>query len=161
MRIKQSTHIRALALLGLLAPAEATAQAAEACGTAGTLLMHCTFDNGAKQVGLCLYDDTVTYQFGPNFSALELTLSTRFADLDYVPYGWASNTIYESVTLRNVDTTYEVFMSSRRGPTPGPAEGGIIVTSPNQSRTTLTCDDRSLVPNEPLEGIGKLTVFTR
>ena len=52
-------------------------------------------------------------------------------------------------------------MSSRRGPNPDPAEGGIIVTSPNQSRTYLTCDDRSVVPNDLLEGIGKLTVLTR
>lgn len=148
-----------MALLGLLAPAPAAAQAAEACGIADTLLMHCTFDNGAKQVGLCLNDDTISYQFGPNFSAPELTLAARFADLDYVPYGWASNTIFESVMLRNGDTTYDVFMSTRRTPNAGPAEGGIIVTSPDQSRVTLTCDPGSVVPHDPLEGIGKLTAL--
>ncbi len=153
--------IKALALLGgLLFPGQAVAQAAEACGTAGTLLMYCSFDGGAKQVGVCLQGDTISYQFGANFNAPELTLASRITDLDHLPYSWANNKIYESVLLRNGDTTYEVFMATWRQSYPGPAWGGIIVTNPDQSQVTLECDHRSLVPSDPFDGIGELTLRT-
>lgn len=156
MQIAPRSYVSALALLVLLMPGQASAQAGEACGTAGTLLMHCTFDRGAKQVGVCLTDDIVSYQFGPDLSVPELLLSSSFADLDYVPYGWASNTIHEGVMFRNGNTTYEVYASIPRGPDAGAAEGGILVTSPDGSRTDLSCDQGSVYPNDPLEGIGKL-----
>jgi len=141
-------------------PGQLTAQASEACGGAEKLLMYCTFNGGAKQVGVCLGDDTVSYQFGPNFSAPELTLTSRIADLDDAPYGWASNKIYDSVTLRNGDTTYAVYMETWRGTDPVPASGGIVVTNSDQSQITLECDHRSVIPTDPLQGIGKLTAIT-
>lgn len=132
-------------------------QAAEACGTEQTLLFHCTFGNGAKQVGVCYSDGVVSYAFGPDFVTPELSLNRPLAQVDYTPFAWASNTIFESVALTNVDTVYEVFAATKRGPYDGVTEGGITVTPPNGQYVTLTCDAGSVWPRDPFDGIGKLS----
>lgn len=155
------SSVRAVALLALLWPADATAQAAEACGTADTLLMYCTVNDGQKQVAVCQFQDMVSYAFGAQFSDPELRLVSNVADIAYVPFSWASNTIFESVTFHNGNTTYEVHAAAPRGADGGTAEGGIVVTRPDQSQVSLSCDPGSVWPSDPLDGLGQLTAVIR
>lgn len=140
-----------------LASGAAFAQVAEACGKNDELLFYCTFKNGARQVGLCYSDGIISYSFGPSFQSPELTMKRALADVSYTPFSWASNTIFESVELVNIDTSYEVFSSRPRGLSEESTAGGITVTLPNGKRHELTCDMGSVWPYDPLEGIGKLS----
>ncbi len=151
-------NTRAWALIGLLFPAPVSAQVGAVCGDQD-LLFHCAFDN-QKSLALCLSGTTINYTFGANINRPELSLERDFARVDYTPYSWASNTIFESVTLYNGDTSYEVFSTLPRGENMGAAEGGITVILPNQTPVTLTCDAGSVLPNDPIDGIGQLTRFT-
>jgi len=134
-------------------------QAAEACGSADDHLFYCTFDEGARKVGLCHYDGNITYEFGPANGAPELSMTRPVRDVQYTPFSWASQTIFESVALLNGDTRYEVFSSTARGPYDGKTEGGIVVTLPNKPPVTLTCDAGSVWPKDPFEGIGQIGSF--
>lgn len=134
-------------------------QAAEACGSADDHLFYCTFDESARKVGLCHYDGNITYEFGPVDGSPELSMTRPVRDVQYTPFSWASRTIFESVALFNGDTRYEVFASTARGPYDGLTEGGIVVTLPNQSPLTLTCDAGSVWPKDPFDGIGQIGSF--
>lgn len=155
---RKSIVLGACIAVGLALPTVSSAQITAVCGSQD-LLFHCTFNDGAKLVELCLSDQTISYSFGANANQPELSLKASVFDVDYVPYGWASNTIYESVQLYNGNTGYEVFSSVPRGENNAAAEGGITVTLPDQSRQTLTCDAGSVLPNDPLDGIGQLIQF--
>ncbi len=150
--------LKACTVLSLLSPAPAVAQSAEACAPEEVLLMYCSFDRGAKQVGLCLSDDSITYRFGADFNAPELTLTSLLTDLDDAPYRWSGYAHWESVLLRNVDTTYELYMTLPREPSErDTTQGGIIITNPDLSQTEIRCHYGSVEPQRPPEGIGQLT----
>lgn len=133
----------------------AGAQNAEACGSADDFLFSCTFDGGARKVGLCHNNGNITYEFGPAQGAAELSMTRNIEDVEYTPFAWASRTIFE-FALFNGDTRYEVFSSTQRGPYTGRTEGGIVVTPPDNAPITLACDAGSVWPLDPLEGIGQI-----
>lgn len=70
--------------------------------------------DGAKQVGLCLSGERITYRFGPDLALPELALERAFSTTTYDPRIAATGTIFEIVTLLNDDTSYEIGTSSRR-----------------------------------------------
>lgn len=146
-----------IAILAALQAGPSFGQAAEACGSAQELLFHCTFRNGEKQVGICFSDGVVSYAFGADFVLPELAMARDVAEVDYTPFSWASNTIFESVALTNSDTVYEVFTTIERGPSENPAKGGIVVTLPNNAPITLSCDAGSVWPLDPFASIGQLS----
>ena len=151
-------RIRVLSLLSLLLPAAAHAQDSSAC-TDGEPPFQCSFEQ-TKSVAVCLANTTITYDFGPENGRPELSLRSDIADIDYTPYDWGTDTIFESVKFYNGETSYEVFTTRPRIPDPGGAEGGIVVTLPGQAPVTLACDSLSVRPYDPMDGIGKLAYFT-
>ncbi|HBB84127.1 MAG TPA: hypothetical protein DC031_12850 [Sulfitobacter sp.] len=134
----------------------AGAQNPKTCESADDFLFSCTFDGGARKVGLCHNNGNITYEFGPAQGAADLSMTRNLEDADYTPFAWASRNIFESIALFNGDTRYEVFSSTERGPYNGRTKGGIVVTIPNNAPITLACDAGSVWPLDPLEGIGQI-----
>lgn len=142
-----------------LSPVIAFAQAAEACGTSDKLLFHCTFDDGGKQVGLCLSTSgRVSYEFGSDFVKPELRLIEDVSQIEYKSRSSPGGAASQSVTLLNVDTRYEIV--SERAPD-GLVTGKINVRLPSGRQSTYPCDTGSVWPSNPLEGIGSLNSVTR
>ncbi|TKW68294.1 MAG: hypothetical protein DI616_04145 [Paracoccus denitrificans] len=145
-----------IAALAMMQANVAFGQAAEACGISEELLLHCTLDNGTRQLGLCLSGNRVSYAFGPDFTAPELTMLRDLTKIEYHPFAWASRTIFESVTLMNADTSYEIWSSAERHIPEGQTEGGVIVTLPNAEPRHFHCDQGSVWPPDPIDGLGLL-----
>lgn len=142
-----------------LNPQVAFSQAAEACGTSERLLLHCTFDGGRKQVGLCLgTDDIVSYEFGPDFTAPELRLAAHVSQIEHKSESKAGGVQTQSISLMDVDTRYEIASEFGRN---GAVTGGITVYLPNGRQRAYFCDTGSVWPLDPLEGIGSLNTITR
>ncbi len=137
------------------------AQPATACHVNQELLLHCHFDDGTKQVGLCLSGETIIYRFGSDLALPELELERDFEGSTFGPRIAATGTVFESVTLMNGNTSYEISTSSRRRiDRKAVTTGSITITLPNGTTQQLSCDPGSVTPPDPFQGIGKLTLLT-
>ncbi|MEJ6401456.1 hypothetical protein [Yoonia sp. 2307UL14-13] len=159
--IKSSTIIQTtVGLFCLVFPNMGAAQAADACRNGSTVLMHCTFDDGAKQVALCRSDDIVSYAFGADLDRPELSLSSTISDLQAVPFNRVSGSYFEQIRFYNGDTSYEVsaavFSYGNKNETVRIAEGRIRVNSPGGRGAMLACDGGSVTPDTPRNGIGQI-----
>jgi len=108
----------------------------------------CTFKDGATAVQVCLNSDTVTYAYGPNGDAPDLSLVVSIKDAEYTPWPGIGNSISEGVTFRNEAFSYEVFGGSPKldeNDELGPMFGGIIISENDEIIARLSCDEGSVV----------------
>lgn len=157
MKIRAKTTPAILALLTAFWPGISAAQVAHSCGPTETLLMYCTVEGGARTLNLCRSGETITYAFGPTGGTPTLEMTRAFDNVSYTPSEDDDGTVRENVTLFNGNYGYEMFTASRIRTDPAAlTEGGIIVLLPDGRTQTLRCDEGSVAPNDPLDGIGQL-----
>ncbi|WP_341367258.1 hypothetical protein [Yoonia sp. BS5-3] len=156
-----STRIYTLiGLLHIFNPTLVAAQVTDACPDTANLLMHCTFDDGARQMALCQSDKVVSYSFGVDLDRPEISLSSTITDLQNVPYNRVTADNFEQIRFHNGDTSYEIYAYETIYSSPTGAEhhteGGIRVKYPGGSETVLVCDDTTVTPGTPRDGIGQI-----
>lgn len=89
------------------------------------------------------------------------------ADVDHVLALWDDPNFTESVTFHNSETSYEVFSVAPKigvtGAQPilngGPVDGGVLVTSPDGTRTEILCDPHSIELRSALMRFARLPLF--
>jgi hypothetical protein len=108
-----------------------------------TLLMGCTFKQGAATVAVTIEDGVVSYRFGRTGQTPELTLSESVEDVEYQPWPGAGSSIWEAISFSNGAHRYEVGMSLPRDPENTNIYGGVTVFHHDDEIAYLTCDSGS------------------
>ena len=126
------------------------ATAAQACPNGATPLMSCTFQDGAKYLETCLVGNHTTYSFGTTGQWPDLALARPVVDVDLTPWQGIGRYIWESMTLRNSDVTYEVHYSVDRLTEDQSAavSGGILVQQKGTILAELACDPGTVLIEE-------------
>ncbi|MBB5723826.1 hypothetical protein FHS72_003471 [Loktanella ponticola] len=129
--------IQRIAVTAALCVAGMTASAEE------TLLMACTFKDGATGVSVTFDDGIVHYAYGPSKQEPDLALSEPAVDIDYTPWPGVSSSIWEAIAFTNGDFRYEVGMSFARDPESIEVNGGISISENGTEIAFLHCDTGS------------------
>jgi hypothetical protein len=125
---------RAALLLLSLAPLPAQA----GCPTAEATVFTCQI--GKKTLTLCHWQSALIYSYGAAGKP-DLTLTEPLETVAFTPWPGVGSSIWETVSFRNQDYTYEVWTSVERNPdSTEPLQGGVNVLKGEALQAQLTCD---------------------
>lgn len=117
---------------GLVLLCTASAALAE-CPDGQRLFMSCLIEDRDRVVVACMNDSVASYRYGPRGAEPELTLTRAFGQgATSIPWPGVGRSIWEGLTLRNGDFTYEVYggfdrMTAVEDPEQDSRFGGIVV----------------------------------
>jgi hypothetical protein len=114
------------------------------CAGSGTPLFHCTFQDGAKSVSICLQNDVALYSFGAAGRSPEMLLGRRVEAVEMTPWSGVGRSIWEEVRIYNDIYSYILsYAIDRSGEMP--IDARLIVAEGEESQLAeLICDTGSV-----------------
>lgn len=118
---------------------------AEGCFGPGTALFHCSVQENAKRLDICLQGEVAFYSFGPVSEPAEIVLARQVERVHMRPWNGVGSSIYEELAFYNGDFEYTVHYAIDRIAADNPTvTGAIAVTRGDEQIAQFDCDAGSV-----------------
>lgn len=127
-------------------------------------VFECRLNNGANHVGVHIYGNEITYHYANADGLIELNINDTVANVDLTLALWDDPNFTEHVTFHNGETSYQVFGEAGRNRPlgdksilgGGAVDGGVLISSPDGTRTEILCDPNTIEPKIALHRFARL-----